>query len=148
MTLPDAGGAEKQDVGLVAQVLTGGERLDLPPVGLGLKAPVEVLERLPRGQPGELEHRRDAALILALELAGEQEVEEGERTEGVARGLFDELGSAAAGYSKPSVLSFAITGSSVVVPDGLGLGEAVGARLGAGARAGRGAVIRRPPGGG
>jgi hypothetical protein len=34
------------------------------------------------------------------------------------------------------------------VPDGLGLGEAVGARLGTGARAGRVAVIRRPPGGG
>jgi hypothetical protein len=83
---------EEQNVGLVAQILTGRPQIDLPAVRLRLEAPVEALEGLAGRQSRQLQHGRDAALVFALELTGEQQIEIGERTEVIASGLLDELG--------------------------------------------------------
>lgn len=86
---------QKEHVGLPADVAAGGQRLDLAPVDAGLKAPVEVLERLARGQAGEFEHRGNAALILAFELSARDELQETEGGEFLAGRLLGQLGETA-----------------------------------------------------
>ena len=48
MRLAHARGPEEQHVRSVAQILARRQGLNLPTIGLGLEAPVEVLEGLPR----------------------------------------------------------------------------------------------------
>jgi len=95
MALPHAGRPQEEHVGLGADVAAGGQRLDLVAVHPRLEGPVEILEGLARRQPRELEHGLDPALVLALELAGEDQVEKRHGRQGVARRLLDQFGQAA-----------------------------------------------------
>src|SRR5437016_2719222 len=95
VALADAGRAEEEHVGLFAHEAAGGEGFELAAIDAGLEAPVEALQGLAGGEPAELEHRSDAALVFALELAGADQVQEGERGELVARRFLDELGETA-----------------------------------------------------
>ena len=63
---------ERQHVGLLVQVLTGRQEIDLPVVRPRLQAPFKALKRLAGQQPRALEHGRHAALVLPLELARQQ----------------------------------------------------------------------------
>jgi hypothetical protein len=92
VALPHAGGPQEQHVGLLPDVAAGGQRLDLPAIHPGLERPVEVLERFALGQAGQLEHRLHPALVLALELAGEDQVEKGGGRQPLAGRLLEQLG--------------------------------------------------------
>ena len=78
MTLSHTGRTKKQDVGLLANEAARREGLDLAPIDVRLKAPVEILERLARREAGQPQHRRDAALVLAIQLAAQDELQEAE----------------------------------------------------------------------
>jgi hypothetical protein len=54
MRFADAGRSEKQDVGLVAEILARRERLDLALVGIGLKPQSKSSSVLPGGSPEKL----------------------------------------------------------------------------------------------
>src|SRR5690606_10901649 len=87
VALSHARRAEEEHVRLLADVAAGGQCLDLVTVHPRLEAPVEVLQRLARWQPAQLEHRRDAPLVLPLQLTGEHEIQEGDRRELLTTGL-------------------------------------------------------------
>ncbi|MCU0635778.1 MAG: hypothetical protein MUE41_12965 [Gemmatimonadaceae bacterium] len=92
VTLADPRRPEKENVLALTHDAARHQRIELAAIRLRLKRPVEVFECLATGQPRESQHRGDAALILALELARQQPAKKRPRIQPLARGGREQLG--------------------------------------------------------
>src|SRR5579862_5206930 len=97
MAFPHPRRPEKEHIRFLADVAARRQRLDLPPIDARLKAPIEILERFAGGKSRELQHRRHPPFVLALELAGEHELEKTERGKLFPRALLEQVGQTARG---------------------------------------------------
>jgi len=76
MALADSGRTLDQQRALLADPLTGRQRLDATAFHRGLEAEVEVGDRLARGQSAEDQGGADATLLAVPEFLLEQSIEE------------------------------------------------------------------------
>jgi len=88
---PTPGGPGEEQRGVLPDPLAGGQGLDLAPLDPRLEGPVEVGQRLARGQTGEPEAGLHAALLALGRFQLEELIEEPVSREVLLRGCLDEL---------------------------------------------------------